>query len=39
MERRMITTEETAEDQKIETSLRPRYLKVYAYLYNTYNPR
>ena len=29
MERRMITTEETAEDQKIETSLRPRYLKDY----------
>ena len=25
----MITTEETAEDQKIETSLRPRYLKDY----------
>ena len=29
MERRMITTEGTAEDQKIETSLRPRYLKDY----------
>ena len=29
MERRIITTEVTAEDQKIETSLRPQYLKDY----------
>ena len=29
MERRIITTEATAEDQRIETSLRPQYLKDY----------
>lgn len=29
MERRMITTEFTQEDEKIETSLRPQYLREY----------